>query len=112
MVSTVSDYHSALAATHIGSITSQNDVNKAISRANSFKRDPLKNCTSLMHAIDGVGSKARSALEAYNRRQAEARNRAAAAEEAAINERNNADNQESIPDNSNNSADDDVNFKF
>ncbi len=62
IVKNVSDYHAAKAATSCGRCSSVSDVRSAISRANSFKREPLNNCTSLMNALNSVEQKAKDAL--------------------------------------------------
>lgn len=62
IVKNVSDYHAAKAATSCGRCSSVSDVRSAISRANSFKREPLNNCTSLMSALNSVEQKAKDAL--------------------------------------------------
>ena len=62
IVKNVNDYHAAKAATSCGRCSSVSDVRSAISRANSFKREPLNNCTSLMSALNSVEQKAKDAL--------------------------------------------------
>ena len=62
IVKNVSDYHAAKAATSCGRCSSVSDVRSAISRANSFKREPLNNCTRLMSALNSVEQKAKDAL--------------------------------------------------
>lgn len=62
IVKNVSDYHAAKAATSCGRCSSVSDVRNAIRKANSYKREPLNNCTSLMNALNSVERKAKEAL--------------------------------------------------
>ena len=62
IIKTVNDYHAAVAATKVGSITTVEAANAAIARANSFKRAPLTNCTSLVAALNAVPDKAKTSL--------------------------------------------------
>lgn len=62
IIKTVDDYHAALAATHIGSISSVSAAKSAISRANSYKHAPLTNCRSLVAELNAVPQKAKSSL--------------------------------------------------
>jgi len=62
IITTVNDYHSAVAATQVGTCATVAAAQNAISRANSFKRAPLTNCTSLVNALNEVPEKAKSSL--------------------------------------------------
>lgn len=62
IVKTVNDYHHAVAATQVGGITTVAAAQAAISRAGSFKRTPLTNCTNLLSALNAVPDKVKSSL--------------------------------------------------
>ena len=62
VIKNVSDYHAAKAATQCGRCTTVQAVKSAISKAKSYKRAPLNNCTSLMSELDKVEQKAKQAL--------------------------------------------------
>lgn len=62
IINTVDDYHAAVAATHVGSITTVEAAQAAIARARSFHRAPLTNCHSLVAALNAVPEKAKASL--------------------------------------------------
>lgn len=70
IVKNVNDYHSALsfASSSFSNCTSQSEVNSVTSKARSYKRAPLNNCTSLMKALNAVPQKAKDALAQHNAR--------------------------------------------
>lgn len=62
IIKNVNDYHAAVAATQVGGCTTVAAANAAISRAKSFKRAPLTNCTSLIEALNAVPGKVKTSL--------------------------------------------------
>lgn len=62
IIKNVNDYHAAVAATQVGGCTTVAAAKAAISRAQSFKRAPLTNCTSLAEALNAVPSKVKTSL--------------------------------------------------
>lgn len=63
---TAADYRAAWQAARSGAgCRSVAAVRSAVSRANSFKRKPLSNCTALVNALGAVPARAKSALATY-----------------------------------------------
>ena len=63
---TAADYRAAWQAARSGAgCRSVAAVRSAVSRANSFKRKPLSNCTALVSALNAVPARAKSALTTY-----------------------------------------------
>ncbi|MBR2147262.1 MAG: hypothetical protein IJ925_07580 [Muribaculaceae bacterium] len=71
IVKNVNDYHSALsfASSSFSNCTSQSEVNSVTSKARSYNRAPLNNCTSLVKALNAVPQKAKDALASYQSAQ-------------------------------------------
>ena len=62
IIKNVNDYHAAVAATQVGGYTTVAAAKAAITRAASFKRAPLTNCTSLKDALNAVPGKVKTSL--------------------------------------------------